>query len=367
MKLGVIFISIFFDLLLYMPKTKKTKKTKTKKITVIGQGTFGCVHKPSLLCENTSISEPNTVSKILLDDDAHIEQKEYTNIAKIDPKKYTYLGNPTTCKVRKTRKNIDAIKKCKNGDDMAKQLSHYSLLIMPDGGDNLATWADKQSQSTKEIQLFWKNAIIILESIQLYLSKGYIHHDLKPQNIVISNKNVIRIIDFGKMRTEKDVMGRIGKGSVKSHWSYPVEFPFLTEDGYDYIKTHTILGIDELNTKFSKFKTNYQGAQKYICDDDSELKNKMWNAVISLTKQIHDGVLPRDELIKKTIQTIDIYGAGISYLYVLYIVRNKMPNAVVNEFSSLFYDMVTPNVIDRINIEQALKRYRMILQIYNVK
>lgn len=64
------------------------------KIKVIGEGAYGCVHKPSLKCSKTkeSIKYKNKISKILSKDDAKEEMNEYNIIADIDKKKGFFFG-----------------------------------------------------------------------------------------------------------------------------------------------------------------------------------------------------------------------------------------------------------------------------------
>ena len=47
---------------------------------VIGEGTYGCVHKPSLKCKKKRINYDNKISKVMKTKEANIELKEYKNI-----------------------------------------------------------------------------------------------------------------------------------------------------------------------------------------------------------------------------------------------------------------------------------------------
>jgi len=81
---------------------------------IIGEGAFGCVHKPSLICSNKRISYKNKISKIMLSNEAMKELNEYAMISSIDKKKEYYLGMPIKCKVKNTVKAVKAIDKCKH-------------------------------------------------------------------------------------------------------------------------------------------------------------------------------------------------------------------------------------------------------------
>jgi hypothetical protein len=67
-----------------------------EQIRVIGEGSYGCVHKPPLLCEGKKTSDPSTVTKLMVKTEADKELKEYETMMKIDPKNKFYLGKPTS-------------------------------------------------------------------------------------------------------------------------------------------------------------------------------------------------------------------------------------------------------------------------------
>jgi hypothetical protein len=78
--------------------------------TVICEGTYGCVHKPSLICKNQNIDYTNKVSKYMKNIKAKKEMAEYSNIQEIDKDTKYYLGNPISCNLDENEKtNIDAI------------------------------------------------------------------------------------------------------------------------------------------------------------------------------------------------------------------------------------------------------------------
>ena len=54
---------------------------------IIGEGTYGCVHKPSLKCTRKKQKYDNKVSKLMLHKDANEELEENILISKIDKNK----------------------------------------------------------------------------------------------------------------------------------------------------------------------------------------------------------------------------------------------------------------------------------------
>ena len=112
---------------------------------VIGEGSFGCVHKPSLKCKKKNIDYNNKISKTMKKKHAITEMKEYKNISNIDKNNEFYLGKPIKCNINNIKSNIDSIKKCKDGKEFLDQIDNLSLLVMEDGGVNLEMFAKEVS------------------------------------------------------------------------------------------------------------------------------------------------------------------------------------------------------------------------------
>ena len=69
------------------------------KPVVIGQGTYGCVHNPPLLCKDSSERDLRNVSKLMETSEASSEMKEYVLINNIDKKKIFILDNQNNVKL----------------------------------------------------------------------------------------------------------------------------------------------------------------------------------------------------------------------------------------------------------------------------
>ena len=80
----------------------------------IGEGTYGCVHKPSLKCDKKPPGLPNyndKISKLMESKEARDELKEFFNIKKIDPTDMFHSGTPVYCTPSNIKENIAAAKK----------------------------------------------------------------------------------------------------------------------------------------------------------------------------------------------------------------------------------------------------------------
>ena len=193
------------------------------KIKVIGEGAYGCVHKPSLKCSKTKepIKYKNKISKILLKDDAMEEMNEYNIIADIDKNNGFFLGKPTMCSVKQSNENMNAISKCEKGYEFLKRIDNTQLLVMDYGGDNLDVLSQEFSKMKKtksnieKVKQFFGKAHRLLLGIKFLYENNIIHHDMKPQNIVYNKKdNHVNFIDFGFERIIYKIKEHISKLSL---------------------------------------------------------------------------------------------------------------------------------------------------------
>ena len=75
---------------------------------VVGEGTFGCVLKPSLKCNtNKTIDYKDRVSKLMFDYDARNELKEYAYLSKIKGLEDYALIAPIYCKPKIDKIEVD--------------------------------------------------------------------------------------------------------------------------------------------------------------------------------------------------------------------------------------------------------------------
>ena len=72
--------------------------------------------------------------------------------------------------------------------------------------------------------------------------------------------------------------------------------------------------------------------------------------------------MKHDTLLKESIDTIDVYGLGLSLMYVLTRVNELMKPTIIKKLHELFMEMVQPDIRFRINIDSALRKYEGIIQ-----
>jgi len=386
--------------------------------TVVGEGTYGCVHNPPLNCKGKSERPSgNKVTKLMKDEEAKEELKEYDAVKRADPNNDYYLGTPESCTVDNNTYNQRSAIKCRRLKEADSQIVHnlskYTLLIMENGGDNLEQFSKKLAQGPHsqervvQIERFWLEAHRVLMGVKVFLDHGVIHHDLKPQNIVYNETTGqglkspttnlvddhrssdkfgrINFIDFGLIQEKKAMIQDAAKskyGFVKYHWSFPLECKFLNKKAYDkYAGYSDKFKTDHLKSIAGSLKaggdTEASDAIRfflhYAANETGSFLN-LEKATTNLLKQfgetllhvITPGRVPYETLVNKCVDTFDSYGVGFALLDVLKNAYKKMDIQLSLSLANLFLDMTNANVMKRIGIETAIHRYEEILEKHKV-
>lgn len=171
----------------------------------LAQGTYGCVHKPSMHCKRWKQSYNDSVSKIMTEHAANSEIGEYEKMTVVDPKNNYYLGLPHKCKPREKDLTQDYLHKCKTfmeGEDKKKSM----LLIMKNGGMNLKDYTDSNELDKADLEILLVELYRMMMGIDALLKNNLVHHDLKGDNIVFNrDKKRMNFIDFGLMANINEV------------------------------------------------------------------------------------------------------------------------------------------------------------------
>jgi serine/threonine protein kinase len=363
---------------------------------IIGEGAYGCVHKPSIHCENLPTPDfdyKDYVSKFMKNKDAEKELREFVVIANYDPNNEFHLGTPIKCKPELTPEIIDDIKRCKhvNQNDLINTPDVFSLLLMKYGGPDLASFCKdyihdylKSDKSIKSDQ-FWTEVHHLLKGLQFFKNNNLIHHDIKPQNILFNLDNgKLMFIDFGLMTTKDNVIEKSKKDTnhlAVFHWSYPFDTGFMNRYFYTHYKgdkhTHNnyLKKFERLIVNDSPNTTNFPIKRpdsfkllfQYIEPDGRvPVKTKQFAYISNFFNGLRDFVKTKtyDEFLTNTANSIDIFGLGFTLQYILNCFKRN--NAVDDEFynkaSALFRKMYDFNPSTReLNLENILDEYENIL------
>lgn len=333
---------------------------------VIGQGTYGCIHSTSLLCNTGKLNSKDTISKVLLK--TYGKEEIITNgmIDKIDKECKFHLGKPKKCAIKNSRSNKDAINKCRTSKYIDRnKITNNMLLLMKNGGINLDTFAIKirdmsANEDTNNLMLrFWIEAHRLILGIDTFQKKDFIHHDIKPQNIVFNEKTMrLNYIDFGLSGSIKKYMSLsvIGRNGLATEWwSYPPEYKYMNRNEFN-VRAKTIKRInkgDALNN------THVQGFLPYIVSHKERYKK-------DLEWLLKYGYQNYDLLLEKSFKTFDIYGLGFTFILILDSGRHLMDVSLWYDLHDLFYMTITPKYVDRIDSSTFLYEYENILEKHNV-
>jgi serine/threonine protein kinase len=350
--------------------------------TIIGQGTYGCVHRPSLTCsKKPKISYHNKTSKLLSKKESNGELKEYKNVSAADPSDEFYLGKPVKCSPDiLVPSNITAAKKCNMAFFPGFSLADYNLLIMEDGGENLYTYSDALNNLdpnpsiTKKCELFLLESLRLFKGLVVFKQNGIVHHDLKPQNIVYNeSKNRLNFIDFGIMMKKKDILELCAKDSrkyyfgSKVHWSFPWEIEMLDKRAWTrFSALSKAKRLTEFREKLDKIKKNTDHFGRHINlflpyafnNRRPDFANKSLKITAEDYREFYvNSKLDYADFAEKCVDTIDSYGLGFTMLYWLWNMRKHIQSShpeMYSQLNALFYSMITPNMEARININSAL-------------
>lgn len=363
---------------------------------IIGEGSYGCVHKPSIHCENPPTPDfdyKDYVSKFMKNKDAEKELREFVVIAKYDPNNEFHLGIPIKCKPELTPEIIDDIRHCKhiNQHDLINTPDIFSLLLIKYGGPDLASFCKnymsdyiKTDKLLKSDQ-FWTEAHHLLKGLQFFKNNNLIHYDIKPQNILFNLDNgKLMFIDFGLLNTKNQII-RASKDNNNYlgifHWSYPFDTGFMNKYFYKHYqgdkKTHNnyLKKFERLIVNDSPNTTNFPIKRpdsfkilfQYIEPDGKvPVKTKQYAYISNFFNGLRDFVKTKsyDEYLTHTADSIDIFGLGFTLQYILNCFKryDAVSDDFYNKASALFSKMYDFNPSTReLNLENILDEYENIL------
>ena len=204
---------------------------------LIGDGTYGCVYRPSYKCKSR---QKNVIGKIFKDQSAFLNEKKimkFINV-QIDPKQIFTLKMVDDCVI--DLKLDKSTKECKH----IKKNGKYYQLVYKDGGVSLS----KQLHTDYDFFDYFNGILSIAKGFVLLEKYSLCHRDIKESNITVYDKRMY-LIDFGLAisynklyNLEEDIILNF------DYPYYPPEFKIF----YD-IKTITdFTDIDKIKSKILK-------------------------------------------------------------------------------------------------------------------
>ena len=211
---------------------------------LIGQGSYGCVVKPSLECD-TNHDYTDKVSKIMSNKDAINEQREMKRFKKMPGIEEFAMAYPEVCKPKENVAFRQMIKGC-NASPVREQIrykkySGISMLLLDDGGVDIHHFVSNlfPHLSNHDKSVFFTSILNLMKGLEFFVDNNIIHHDIKKQNMVYNiETGKAKYIDFGLMtRIDKFIeTAKKNKNKMAISWSYfPTELScsntkFFTKD-----------------------------------------------------------------------------------------------------------------------------------------
>ena len=229
---------------------------------VVGEGAYGCVHKPSIHCvnpPNPGFNYKKYVSKIMKTKNAEQELAEFVTIGKLDQQNEYHLGEPILCKPKLDDINVKTdISKCKyiKLSDVEANPDKYSVLLLKFGGPDLKALCTKymskilNKNKENSVDQFWLEVHHLIKGLKFFRDNGIVHNDIKPQNILFDpTTGKMKYIDFGLMRTKTEILESSKTNSNYLgvyHWSYPFDCGLMDKKQFTKYKNLN----DNIRTNF---------------------------------------------------------------------------------------------------------------------
>lgn len=323
----------------------------------IGEGSYGCIHAPSLMCRNSldPALYAGKISKIMHTQHVRDEMRQNTKIDLIDPDN-RYHVKSTYCTPHKDQHLLDSIDKCNNLD--VGSANRYSLLIMDNGGIDLLHLCrnvDKVWTKTSICNMY-VDALSLFKAVQVFKQNKFVHCDIKADNVVYNlSTREMKFIDFGLSNNSGFIENAIETGAytifTQFHYNIPPEYFLLqgrpTIYVYDKVEddpkfSHLLDSITDTHVGHPVQRANF--VAKSIYD---------FKRVVDSTEPLH---------IPTIVGATDAYGLGLA----MHLMHYELPRLVgldtfYAQLDLLLAKLMCMNYRERIDINSALTQYAQLL------
>lgn len=363
------FILNIFILVEYFIMPKRRSLTSNKGGSLVSSGSYGCVYSPPLPCdtEPSKKPQPTDISKIFAtSEEAQSEWQKSLVLKTIDPKQ-TYLLYPyiqCSTSYSAIQANDAEGNSCPLLKDVTDQTARFSQLVSLNGGQPLYDYLANRFEEGNPVSM--KNYLSLLEQVAkcIYVmnSKGYCHHDIKPNNILVNDQGVARLIDFGFMMQSRVIPTGENRFLKKNYWIHPPEYwvmnkklegnPISNLEKHQYI----VHRLNQYNSVFSD-KDQTEILQWYI---------KYWPSLCEMEqaylKAMTGETLPMMSTPEYPLY-VDVYSFGIMMMYLIQFVSENsssdfIGSGVFASYKNIVCGAMHPNLQKRYSISKVLKLIR---------
>jgi serine/threonine protein kinase len=177
---------------------------------LLGQGTYGCVFSPPLLCASKTGSQKRAVGKLTVKEDADKEIAVANKLRQMPlVSNYFILPYPESCipkeKQAQTEKELDLCVPTTRQNDHRLEWQDAKQIFEPYGG-NQSFYSILNSTDLHPSRFdFYSFMRHLLEAGSLLVKAGVCHFDLHPNNLLVDEKGVVRILDLGQAFLSKEI------------------------------------------------------------------------------------------------------------------------------------------------------------------
>lgn len=278
--------------------------------TLLGEGGFGCVFSPTLLCKGETVRNSSRVSKLT---SAAIAQKEFTFAQKIralNKEQRHFLVPDTMCDLNAAaQQQHEELKTCEEYVTTSPKSDPFNTLLHgTKGGFEIDALLSSAPDSRKE-PLEWTEYVDCFEGLAGFFlgveklhTEGFAHLDITPYNVLVTRSHPYRfhLIDFGLSQALTALRGPVS-GYSHNYEFYPYYTRFLSyperkilwQDLSDYY--HFFLLRKRPDTKF------WIPPEVFYTGPDGTPRMSVW----TMEESVAD--VSRDALAKGT----DMYGLAL--------------------------------------------------------
>jgi len=170
---------------------------------LVNQGTFGCIYKPSFLCDGNTVKEEDHITKIQTKNDISEQEEAIGNqIKELRNTSEHFAGIINTCSIELSKIEDNELKKC---DFIEKQTSNEtpqeyvaSTIKYVGKQDILDYFIARVNKPQQYVMSLFHIHFHLLKALCELQEGNIIHYDLKANNIMVHDvKKTPVIIDFG--------------------------------------------------------------------------------------------------------------------------------------------------------------------------
>ena len=340
---------------------------------LIGQGTYGCVFKPHLLCNgDVDKKDKEHVSKLIVlrrEDDYRLKNEMEIGKIILKSKKYSKYFSPiiSTCPIEFNDISDQDKYKCNSSNKYADNQMILAKLKKITGKNFIDTIENMQGQEA--LVTFLTMYKDIMEGIKFLVQKKIIHYDIKWDNVLYDNK-IKRgmIIDFGLSFKIKDLDFNsttnlkqyfYGFWSKMDVWCIDIQYIcfllHINNDPNIYDIQNMVEECISKNSLFKSYLNKFFNFNKRLfyenCVEMLEYYQYKYPNFKDRIKYI----------VKNNFNTWDNYALSIMYLkqydLILKITPKTLPTFHKNFIKNILWKNIQPNPKQRLTVKNSLMEF----------